>query len=52
MKKAMLLAAAAATVLSSSVALANPVQLDGQVAVQYRTNTNEESGNHDGAKYR
>lgn len=51
MKKAMLLAAAAATVLSSNVALANPVQLDGQVAVQYRTNTNEESGNHDGAKY-
>lgn len=53
MKKAMLLAAAAATVLSSSVALAATIDFDGQFAVQYRSNTNEDpaTGNHDGMKY-
>lgn len=52
MKKAMLLAVAAATVMSSSVALAaDPVELDGKIAVQFRSNTNDETGNHDGSKY-
>lgn len=51
MKKALLLATAAATVLSSSVALANPVELDGKIAYQYRSNTNEETGDKTGNKF-
>lgn len=51
MKKVVLLAVAAATVMSSSVAMADPVELDGKIAIQYRANTNEEKGNQDAAKY-
>ena len=50
MKKAMLLAAAAVTVLSSSVALANPVELNGTISYQYRNNTNEVDGDKSGNK--
>lgn len=50
MKKAMLLAVATATVMSSSVAMAAPVELDGQVSFQYRTDTSEGAERNDGSK--
>lgn len=50
MKKALLLTLAA-TMLSSGVALADPVELTGNVALQYRSNTNEVSGDKEGYKF-
>lgn len=51
MKKAVLLAVAAATVMSSNMAMANPVELDGKIAVQYRSNTYEDAQDRDGGKF-
>lgn len=41
MKKTITAALAAAMVLTTGVAFANPIELDGQVKVQYRSNTRE-----------
>jgi hypothetical protein len=41
MKKIITAALAAAMVLTTGVAFANPVEFDGQIRVQYRSNTED-----------
>lgn len=52
MKKALILVAALVTASSSSVAMAaSPVELDGTIAVQYRSNTYDDKNDKDGGKF-